>query len=105
MRKTIIAVIALGLTACGSFTTISKSDREIARNLKSQGTHCESIPRIYSGVAYDFCLLNSNPGGVYPDWFLGFYLFDGVVSAVADTVLLPYTMHQQHRFGSLDIQQ
>lgn len=104
MRFILIVFIAVILSACGSLTTVGSSDQEIASSLKRQGTYCENIPRVYSGVAYDFCYLHSSRDRVYIDWYLGFYLFDGIASGVVDTVLLPYTGYKQHRGGSLSIE-
>jgi len=104
MKIMLSIVVAVSLSACGSFKTVGKSDREIASDLSSQRTYCRSIPRVYSGAAYNFCCLHSNPSGAHIDWFLGFYLLDGVASAVVDTVLLPYTGYKQVKEGSLRIQ-
>ena len=35
--------------------------RHVARDMRKQKTYCQSIPRIYSGLAYDFCVLNAPP--------------------------------------------
>ncbi|WP_339667844.1 YceK/YidQ family lipoprotein [Dasania marina] len=101
--KLIISILLFSvLCGCGTLNTLSNSDEQIAINLKKQKTNCESIPRAYSGVSYDFCKLNSNPNTIYNDWFLGFYLVDGVVSVVADTIVLPYTIFQQVDKGNLE---
>jgi len=104
MNKITVTFLLLSLSGCGSLNTLSKSDQTLALNLKRQNTYCESMPRVYSGVAYDFCYLHSNPGGVYLDWVLGFYLIDGVASTLVDTVLLPYSGYKQYRDGNLNIQ-
>ena len=36
---------------------VSRRDPE----LRKQKTYCESIPRAYSGLAFNFCLLNAPP--------------------------------------------
>ena|SRR5690554_4129294 len=104
MRMTLTVLFGITLTACGSFTTVGSSDQKVASNLKRQNTHCENIPRVYSGVAYNFCYLHSNPGGTYIDWFLGFYVIDSVASGVVDTALLPYTGYKQYKHGNLSIE-
>lgn len=102
--KLIISITLFSiLCGCGTLNTLSNSDENIAINLKKQKTNCESMPRVYSGVSYDFCKLNSSPSTIYNDWFLGFYLVDGVVSAVTDTIVLPYTIFQQKDKGSIEI--
>ncbi len=104
VKRIILILLMSGLSGCGSLNTLSKTDQTLALNLKRQNTYCESIPRVYSGLAYDFCHLHSNPGGIYLDWVLGFYLIDGVASTLVDTVLLPYSGYRQYRDGNLKIQ-
>lgn len=91
------------LTACGTTTTLTSSDREIAANLKRQESNCESLPRIYSGVAYNLCKMNSNNNSIYFNWQLGFYFIDSVASAATDTIVLPLTAYSQAKNGSLQI--
>ena len=75
-------------------------DADAARKLRKQKTYCQSIPRIYSGLAFDFCILNAppNPGGI-----VSFVLFDLPLSAAFDTVSLPYTIYRQAADGNLSI--
>ena len=98
---TLLAI--LPLTACGTVTTLSHSDREIADNLKKDKTNCQVMPRIYSGVSYNVCKLNSNSESINFEWLLGYYLFDGVASAITDTVALPVTVYSQSKNGNLEI--
>jgi len=104
MKFILIVFTAAVLSACGSLTTVGSSNQEIASSLKRQGTYCENIPRVYSGVAYDFCHLHSSRDRVYIDWYLGFYLIDGLASGLVDTMLLPYTSYKQYKDGSLSIE-
>lgn len=104
MRKILVVLGAFALTACGSLNTVVNSDQNVSASLKNKNTYCDSIPRVYSGVAYDFCCLHSNPGGTYVDGFLGFYLMDVVASTVVDTAILPYTGYLQYKYGRLVIQ-
>ena len=46
---------------CGTINTVARGDYVTKRNLKKAKTYCESIPRVYSGVSYDFCRLNGEP--------------------------------------------
>ena len=103
MKNILTVSLALGLSACGSLNTVGRSDLEVAAELNKQNTNCESIPKIYSGIAYDFCYLHVKPSGLYFNWFLAFYLVDSVASAAVDTVLLPYTGYQQYKYGNTDI--
>ncbi len=101
MRLIWTLLAGLSLTACGTFNTLTKSDHEIAANLKRQKSNCASIPRVYSGVSYNVCKMNSNKNSIYFDWQLGFYLFDSVASAATDTIALPYTVYSQNKNGQL----
>lgn len=101
MGKVLLILVVLCLTACGSFRTVVNSDQKVSADLRSKNTYCDSIPRVYSGVAYDFCCLHSQPRVMYIDGFTALYLMDGLVSAVVDTVLLPYTSYQHYMHGSL----
>lgn len=103
MKLLVVVASIFWLCACGTVTTFSKSDQQISSQLSQQGSYCESVPRVYSGVAYDLCKLNSKPKGTAVDVLVGFYLFDGVLSAVADTLVLPYTIVQQSEKGSIKI--
>ncbi|HSB96466.1 MAG TPA: YceK/YidQ family lipoprotein [Spongiibacteraceae bacterium] len=76
-------------------------------NLVRNKTRCETVSHIYSGVAYDFCRLNSINDGVADDLYgsvlLGFFISDMAPSLVVDTLALPYTGYQEHRLGSIAI--
>lgn len=97
-------ILLLTLSACGSVTTLSRSDASVESSLVRQQTHCQSIPRLYSGVAYDFCFLYSTPtGAIDSNLHLGFYLIDSVLSAAIDTAALPYTIYRQATEGNLAI--
>ena len=103
MKLIFSTLIFLLLCSCGTLNTLSNSDEQIVRTLKNQKTNCESIPRIYSGLSYDFCKLHSSPNTMYFDWFLSFYLADAVVSTVTDTIVLPYSIFQQVDKGNIEI--
>ena len=103
MKFFIITFLPLVLSGCGTLTSLSNSDDEIAHKLKTQKTYCESTSRAYGGVSYNFCTLHSKPNRTYIDWFLGFYLIDTAVSAVTDTVALPYTIFQQTNYGNIKV--
>lgn len=103
MKLLFYILLCSTLYGCGTINTLSKPDEQITKNLKKNNTYCESIPRVYSGLSYDFCILHSSPSTVYVNWILGFYLIDGIVSAVTDTIALPYTIVQQTDKDSLEI--
>lgn len=101
MRMPLLLLLILWLQGCGTVTTLSSSDQQITSQLAKQNTYCESVPRVYSGVAYDLCKLNSRPSSTQIDLLVAFYLFDGALCAVTDTLLLPYTIAQQSEKGSI----
>jgi uncharacterized protein YceK len=101
--KTAVAIgtFSLVLSGCGTALTVLQDDEDAARGLRKQKTYCQSIPRIYSGLAYDFCILNAPPD---PTGFLvPFVLLDLTLSGVMDTVSLPYTIYRQANDGNLGI--
>ena len=101
--KTAIAIsaISLALAGCGTAATVLQSDEDAARRLRKQKTYCQSIPRIYSGLAYDFCYLNAPPEPA--SYLASFVLLDLALSGVLDTVCLPYTLYRQTTDGNLSI--
>ncbi|WP_123424076.1 YceK/YidQ family lipoprotein [Pseudomonas brassicacearum] len=101
--KTVISLGAFSLVlgGCGTVSTVLQDDAEAARGLRKQKTYCQSIPRIYSGLAYDFCILNAppDPTGI----LVPLVLLDLTVSGVLDTVCLPYTIYRQATDGNIRI--
>ena len=97
-----IAVIAL-TAGCGTITTLSSSDDSLSRDLKKRETYCESLSRVYSGVSYNLCVLNSKPRDTEIALLVGFYLVDGAFSLLSDTLVLPYTIYRQSADGSIPI--
>lgn len=103
MKVLLVLVSVVVLSACGTVTTLSSSDQNISNDLSRGESYCESLPRVYSGVAYDICKLNSKPSGTAIDLVVGFYLLDGILSAATDTLVLPYTVVKQSEKGSTQI--
>lgn len=97
--------VFLSLPGCGSLSTVPKSPNEIQRNLVIMKTKCNSIPWVYSGVAFDFCALHAEPRYIYNDVMMGFYMVDAICSGIADTVFLPYTGYLQYQQGNVQLQQ
>jgi uncharacterized protein YceK len=98
----LLAVIGLQ-AGCGTFNTLTRNDNAIARSLIKQNTHCSEITRVYSGVAYDFCILNSHQAGIVFEPLAVFYVVDALVCTVTDTLALPYTIYQQHQQGNVEL--
>lgn len=104
----LLTAIVLSTTACGTLDTLAREDAVTRQKLKALGSYCESVPRTYSGVAYDFCSLNGEPNrdksletqsaGSVP-WIA----LDFALSGILDTLVLPYTIYRQSRDGSIEI--
>jgi uncharacterized protein YceK len=102
----IIALLALGLvlSGCGSINTVLRGDEVTSRELIDQKSYCATVPRVYSGVYYDFCLLNAPPEHAGRSGYaMPGLLIDAAVCAVLDTVALPYTVYRQRQDGSIEI--
>ncbi len=97
----ILGVCLLILTGCGTALTVLQGDEDAARSLRKQKTYCQSIPRIYSGLAHDFCLLHAPPDPT--GMLIPFVLLDITLSGVLDSVALPYTIYRQAAHGNLSI--
>lgn len=110
VRAPVVLLLAAGLAGCGSMHTIRSGSSANPRDIGLNGTYCESIPRVYSGVAYDFCWLHGDPyvarsvGGVgYGGSVAGWPLIDMALSGVTDTLALPYTIYRQSGDGSIEL--
>ena len=101
-----VLVLVLSLTGCGSVNTAIRSDDVVKENMDSVETKCDSIPRVYSGVSYDFCYLHARPESTYqgiPSSSPPLMFVDIVFSGVIDTVILPYSIYKQSQDGSIQV--
>ena len=103
----VLSIIIL-LSACGTISTVPKTNSDVRSSLVKKDTKCSSISRVYSGVAYDFCTLHPEPNrSIYLNELnvimLYFYGVDMALSAVSDTLILPYTLVQQEQRGIIKI--
>ncbi len=96
-------MLALSLSSCGTLTTITNPDFVIKKDLQKKGTICKRIPRIYSGVRYDYCVVMSNPVSGLDESYTEDHIFDFIGSGMLDTLVLPYTIFLQLSKGSLEI--
>jgi uncharacterized protein YceK len=101
--KVVIILVCFALCGCGTIITQSNSDTEIAEKLRKQKSNCESLPRIYSGVSYDFCELHSKNDSIEVKGVLEFQLLDIASSAIMDTIFLPYSIYAQDKYGNIKI--
>ena len=108
MKTQAMVLAALMLAGCGTIQTVVRSDEVAAKSLKEQKSYCGAVPRIYSGVTYDFCSLNApleKGRGCTRTTTMRqpVVLIDVVVSGALDTLLLPYTIYRQQADGSIVI--
>lgn len=111
--EVLLTASLLFLSGCGTINTVFRPDAVASQNLKDSRSHCENVPRIYSGVIYGFCTLNGEPkpekslndqsvlnsaGNSIP-----VIAIEAVASGVLDTLVLPYTIYRQSKDGSIEI--
>ena len=105
-RKSAVLILALSLTGCGTVNTVIRSDDVVKKNMNEIETKCDSIPRVYSGVSYDFCYLHARPESTYhgiPSSSPPLIFVDILFSGVIDTVILPYSIYKQSQDGSIKV--
>lgn len=101
MKQWIATLLLAGLAGCGTIKTVT-DEAEAVDDLARWESNCHSIPRAYSGVAYQFCNFDGPPrSGSH--WSPGPILLDMAASAIADTLLIPYTGYQQFEHGNVPV--
>ena len=106
MKPLLPLLLSLLITGCGTVNTVFRNDTVAANQLTRWRSHCDGVPRIYSGVSIDFCALHAEPRTLksskngYPS--AGLVVLDMAASGIADTVLLPYTIYTQTRYGGIE---
>ena len=107
MKTYIFILLACVLTSCSTARTLNPSNNHIEISHNGKKSYCKKIPRIYSGIAYNVCLVYGEPGTLNNTItsinHVPFFIIDTTLSAVADTVVLPYTVYQQFQKGSIDV--
>jgi uncharacterized protein YceK len=104
LHKTFLLIIlAASCAGCASIATWHYSDDKQASFLQNRRTHCESLPRMYSGFYFDYCWLNSDPQRIYGSAPMALLIVDGFLSGIADTFALPVTIVQQRKYGVIPI--
>ena len=100
-------LLALFTCSCATIKTIDPPQNHINISHYGKKSYCENIPRIYSGISYNFCLLYGEPskrvniGSSLNN--VPFVAIDTIFSAVSDTVVLPYTIVMQAEKGSIKV--
>ncbi|WP_339466711.1 YceK/YidQ family lipoprotein [Pseudomonas sp. EA_65y_Pfl2_P74] len=105
MKIQALMLVAMLLTGCGTVQTVVLSDKSATEQLKTKKTYCGAVPRIYSGVTYDLCMLHAEkPEDVdafsHNNASFGL-LVDAAASGILDTLLLPYTIYKQQADGGI----
>ncbi|CAI8785018.1 YceK/YidQ family lipoprotein [Pseudomonas sp. IT-P291] len=107
MKIQAMLLVAMLLAGCGTIQTVVRGDEVAAKSLREQKSYCGAVPRIYSGVTYDFCTLNAplekGRDAQVHDSAPAIVLIDVVISGALDTLLLPYTIYRQQADGSIVI--
>ena len=107
MKGFTLALLALCTCSCATVKTINPPKNHVNISHYEKKSYCENIPRIYSGVSYNLCLLYGEPskqvniGSSFNG--LPFVFIDSAFSLVADTVVLPYTISMQAGKGSIKV--
>ena len=105
-RCSVLILFVLLCSSCGTIKSLNHDNGEVEIKHSMVKTNCDKISQIYSGVRYDMCLLDSErksspPYIIDPLWLTS---IDIVASAVADTIVLPYTAYQQVKNGDLVVE-
>ncbi|RON52618.1 YceK/YidQ family lipoprotein [Pseudomonas frederiksbergensis] len=107
MKIQAMMLTAMMLAGCGTVQTVVFSDESAVKSLKDRKSYCGAVPRIYSGMTFDFCYLNAPLQSGYDDQTHSSVPFvvvaDAVISGALDTLLLPYTVYRQQADGSIII--
>lgn len=107
MKGITLILLALFTCSCATIKTIDPPNNHINISHYGKKSYCESIPRIYSGITFNLCLLNGEPsrkeniGSTFNG--IPFLFIDSAFSVVADTVVLPYTIMTQADKGSIKV--
>jgi len=100
-------LLALFPCSCATIKTINPPKNHVKISHYGKKSYCEEIPRVYSGLSYNLCLLNGEPskkanlGGSLNT--IPFFIIDSAFSALADTAVLPYTIVMQKKEGSIKV--
>lgn len=106
--KTIICVIFVLLTfSCSTIKTVEPLQNHVAISHGNNKSYCKTIPRIYSGIATNICILygesNKSAGVDATTHSFHYWVIDSAFSVVFDTVILPYTIVSQLNNGSIQV--
>ncbi|MBC3255356.1 YceK/YidQ family lipoprotein [Pseudomonas paralactis] len=105
LRLLVLLGVSLAMGGCGTGTTVLRGDDVTVLELNRTKTYCKSVPRVYSGLVYDLCVLHGPPNSASGLSLNGipWVILDAPVSAVLDTLVLPYTIYRQSADGSIEL--
>lgn len=101
MKPWIAGLAIAALSGCGTIKTLN-DEKGAADDLAHWQSNCNTIPRAYSGAAYQFCNLNA-PQRSGSHWAAPTIVLDLMISGIADTLVLPYTGYQQYQHGDIKV--
>lgn len=103
-KCTLLMLAAASASGCGTINTTFRDDAVASNKLAHWHSHCDSVQRIYSGAVFDYCTLDAEPrqstgfdGHPAP----ALIVLDMGLSAVTDTLLLPYSIYLQNKHGDI----
>lgn len=103
-RYILLILAAATATGCGTINTTFRDDSVTSNKLARWQSHCDSVSRIYGGAILDDCTLNAEPrrtSGFDGHPAAALIALDMGISAVADTLVLPYTIYLQNKHGDI----
>jgi len=110
IRLLVVLLAFVGIAGCGSTRTLSSDNVVRVDDLLLKGTDCgDTLPRVYGGVVYNVCVLSGDfhrrGGPLYAiaPMNVPMAVLDMGVSAVADTLALPYTLYRQNQDGDIQL--
>lgn len=100
-RIYILLLIAVMFSSCGTILSNIELSNAIKKNGKDNIVCWKTDPFIYSGVKLENtivreCVLNDNTTGCSN--ILGIVGFDYLLSFLADTAILPYSIYRQNKY-------
>ncbi|WP_207282790.1 YceK/YidQ family lipoprotein [Pseudomonas sp. FW300-N2F2] len=104
LRTAWVLLVAASVSGCGTINTTFRDDIIASNKLARWNSHCDSVPRIYSGAVFDYCTLDAAPRqstGFDGQPSASLIALDMGLSGLADTLVLPYTIYLQNKHGDI----
>ena len=107
MKQAIVVLIALLSSGCATILTADPTYDKVPISYDGNKSYCKEIPRVYSGVMHNLCMLYGEPGQYVNSnarpGAVTYILVDTALSFAADTIIIPYTVTQQARKGNIKV--